>query len=259
MVPKDWEKKVMERYHNHIREGQPGEARTAEKIQRTYYFPRMTRKIRKYIRGCEACQKNKITYQKPKEQTQLGNITPIRPWQHITTDFVDMPATKGIGNTGLFDEILVVVDRFSKQTILIPTRKKATTGEIFHLLWERVLAIFGIPEAMTSDRDKIFRTEKWQKLMKGMGARKLGPFLIKKKLDFDNYELKLPSRMEIYPVFHISLLDKTENAETMENIEALDEEFEVEKIIDKRVRNGKTEYRVRWNCPEKVQEFESMS
>jgi hypothetical protein len=81
--------------------------------------------------------------------------------------------------------------------------------------------------------------------------------------------------MKIHPIFHISLLDKTENNETTENIEALDEEFEVEKIIDKRVRNGKTEYRVRWaeygsdadtweptthlHCPEKVQEFESIS
>jgi hypothetical protein len=82
-----------------------------------------------------------------------------------------MLATKGMGNAVILDEILIVVDRFSKQTILIPTRKKATTEEIFHLLWERVFAIFGIPETMTSDRDKIFRTEKWQQLMKGMGAR----------------------------------------------------------------------------------------
>ena len=132
MVPKDWEKKVIERYHDDIREGHPGEARTAEKIQRTYYFPGMTRKIGKYIRECEACQKNKI-YQKPNGPMQIGNTdtTPNRPWQHITADFVDMPATKGIGNTSTFDQILVVVDRFSKQTILILTRKKATTEEIF--------------------------------------------------------------------------------------------------------------------------------
>ena len=105
----------------------------------------------------------------------VGNTdtTPIRPWQHITADFVDMPATRGIGSTSTFDQILVVVDRFSKQTILIPTRKKATTEEIFHLLWERIFAIFGIPETMTSDRDKIFRTEKWQQLMKGMGAKQV--------------------------------------------------------------------------------------
>jgi hypothetical protein len=53
---------------------------------------------------------------------------------------------------------IVVVDQFSKQTILIPTRKSANTAEVYDLLWERVFAIFGIPERMTSDRDKIF----WQ-------------------------------------------------------------------------------------------------
>ena len=100
----------------------------------------------------------------------------------------------------------------------------------------------------------------------------LGPFTIKKKLDFDNYELSLPPRMKIHPVFHVSLLQPTANPETTEDIEANDTEYDVERILDKRTRKGITEYKIRWkgysdeddtweptshlNCPEKIREFQ---
>ena len=37
--------------------------------------------------------------------------------------------------------------------------------------------------------------------------KKLGPFKIDKKIGSVNYKLKLPRTMEIYPVFHMSLLE----------------------------------------------------
>ena len=99
----------------------------------------------------------------------------------------------------------------------------------------------------------------------------LGPFKIKKKMDLDNYELDFPPGMRIHPVFHISLLQPTNNPETNEDINATEEECEVEIILDQRVRNGITEYLIQWkgytsddnsweptknlNCPDKVKEF----
>src|SRR5882762_10729960 len=84
-----------------------------------------------------------------------------------------MPATSDENGGEALDKLLVVVDTFSKQTILIPTRKTATTEEIFQLLWERIFSVFGIPETILSDRDRIFKTEKWQKLMNEIGSTQL--------------------------------------------------------------------------------------
>jgi hypothetical protein len=76
---------------------------------------------------------------------------------------------------------------------------------------------------------------------------KMGPFTIEKKLEFDNYKLWLPNTMQVHLAFHIPRLEKTENPETNEGIQVIEEEYEydVEKIIDKRNRNGVTEYLVR--------------
>ena len=42
--------------------------------------------------------------------------------------------------------------------------------EVFHILWERVFSVFGIPETMMSDLDKIFRSKEWLQLMKDIGT-----------------------------------------------------------------------------------------
>ena len=41
---------------------------------------------------------------------------------------------------------------------------------IFHHLWEKVFVVFGIPRVIISDRDRIFKTEKWAKKMEDIGA-----------------------------------------------------------------------------------------
>jgi len=47
---------------------------------------------------------------------------------------------------------------------------------------------------------------------------KLGPFLIEEKCENDNYKLKLPKSMQIYPIIHISLLEPTENLAAEEDL-----------------------------------------
>jgi RNase H-like domain found in reverse transcriptase/Reverse transcriptase (RNA-dependent DNA polymerase)/Integrase zinc binding domain/Chromo (CHRromatin Organisation MOdifier) domain/Integrase core domain len=169
-IPKEVEREIIERHHADIREGHPGITRTMEKIQRGHYFPGMYRKVKRFINECEDCMRNKNDYKKAPGEMRIEPDLPERPWKRISVDFLEMPPTHHSLWKGKLDELMVVVDGFSKQTILIPTRKTATTEEVFHLLWERVFAVFGVPERMVSDRDRIFKTEKWRLLMSEIGV-----------------------------------------------------------------------------------------
>ena len=142
-VPKDMEERVIRKHHDGNEYGHPGIARVMEKIQREYYFPGMYRKVKKYIAQCDSCARNKYTHQ---GKLIADEEQATRPWQKITADFVEMPPTKSSLYRGTLDALLVTVDTFSKYTVLIPTRKDATTEEIYHLLWERVFAVFGVPD-----------------------------------------------------------------------------------------------------------------
>ena len=171
IVPRQNEEEIFRRYHDDPKEGHQGIARTIEKIQRNYYITSLHRKIKKYITECELCNRSKNAYRKPAGKMQIEENQITRPWQSITADFLEMPQIKDEITGAILNEILVVVDRFSKFTVLIPTRKEATTEEIYELLWTYVFAVFGLPEQMTSNRDKIFKTPRWETLMKNDGIK----------------------------------------------------------------------------------------
>jgi len=91
---------------------------------------------------------------------------------------------------------------------------------------------------------------------KKLQSRYIGPFEIIEKMSPVNYKLKLPDTMKIHPVFHVSLLQKyLKNTEEFPNrqippppVEQVEgqEEYEVEKVLDHRVRYGKDEYLIKW-------------
>jgi integrase-like protein len=118
-VPKEKEQAVMRRFHDDVLEGHPGIARSMEKIQRSFYFAGMHRKLKKYIKECDSCNRNKNIYQKPLGKMTIEKEPPSQPWKQLTADFMEMPSTTGITGTETYDELLLVVDTFSKQTVMI--------------------------------------------------------------------------------------------------------------------------------------------
>ena len=86
-----------------------------------------------------------------------------------------------------------------------------------------------------------------------MGPVYYGPFEILKKISPVSYQILLPHKSSVHDVFHIDRLklhsDQTPGlvkgrSRTLPSL--LDQEYEVDCIIDERLRYGKIEYLVKW-------------
>ncbi|MBW0585338.1 hypothetical protein O181_125053 [Austropuccinia psidii MF-1] len=60
-----------------------------------------------------------------------------------------------------FDSILVIVDRFSKMAVFIPTMSSITSLDVAHLLIKNILSKNGLPSRIFSNRVSLFAPSFW--------------------------------------------------------------------------------------------------
>ena len=86
---------------------------------------------------------------------------------------------------------------------------------------------------------------------KKLDYKYIGPYKVVKRISENNYELNLPPKVRLHPIFHISLLEPAKGTivvKTGQNDVEVDgpEEHKVERILDKQKIEGKTHYLVKW-------------
>ncbi|GAA5881029.1 hypothetical protein JCM8547_003592, partial [Rhodosporidiobolus lusitaniae] len=124
--------------------GHFGALKTYESLTRSFYWPSMSRDVRKYCRSCDVCQRMKAATQKQQGAPHPLPVPP-RPFSDVALDFVG-PLPKSSGH----DYLLTISDRL--------------TG--YH--WVR---LFGQPERLVSDRDRLFTSRFWKALQRCMGTK----------------------------------------------------------------------------------------
>ena len=131
--------------------GHPGYIKTYSKIARTYYWPNMSKDIRKHVQECDACQRTK-----PSNQAPAGKLRPLpipaRPWESIGMDWLG-PLPKSASGK---DMILIAIDRLTKMARFIPTHSSVNSKEAADLFLREVFRHHGLPSNIVSDRDPRF-------------------------------------------------------------------------------------------------------
>jgi hypothetical protein len=138
--------RVLKDKHDHILSGHFGQNKTISLIRREYVWPELRNFVKDYCKSCTKCQHGKSTRHKP-----YGNLrqlpVPELPWNSISMDFIEqLPPSLG------FTAILVVVDRFTKQAIFIPTTDDIDTMGLAQLFIKNIFTKHGVPSHVTSNR-----------------------------------------------------------------------------------------------------------
>lgn len=159
--------KLISALHQSAVGGHSGITVTYQRVKKLFAWAGLKAAVEDYVKQCEVCQHSKHEHTKPAGKLQPLPV-PTGPWQDISMDFIDgLPKSEG------FDSIMVVVDRLTKFAHFIPLKHPYSAPQVATALWDYVIKLHGIPLTILSDRDSIFTSAVWRKLLSTAGTKLL--------------------------------------------------------------------------------------
>jgi transposase InsO family protein len=120
--------------------------------------------VHSFVTACEVCQQAK-----PDRSKLPGLLQPLpvpdRAWSVVSLDFIE-----GLPTSGGVSCILVVVDLFSKYAHFIGLKHPFTAASVAQAFLSNVYRLHGLPQALVSDRDRVFTSNFWRELFKLAGV-----------------------------------------------------------------------------------------
>jgi len=145
--------------------GHRGQWKTVELVTHNFWWPGITKEVKRYVEGCDTCQHNKNCTEQPAGKL-MPNSIPEKPWTHILADFITkLPLAQG------YDSILVVVDRLTKMVHFIPTTEKTSAEGLARLFRDNVWKLHGLPESIISDKGPQFAAGLMRELNEMLGIK----------------------------------------------------------------------------------------
>ncbi|KXJ62483.1 hypothetical protein RP20_CCG007142 [Aedes albopictus] len=143
----------------------PGYEKTIQKLKTRYYWPRMTVDTKRYVQACDVCKQCKpssVSSNPPMGKQRLTD----RPFQILALDFIqNLPRSRNG-----YIHLLVLMDIFSKWTMLVPIRKIEAKA-VCRVVEDQWLRRYGTPEVIISDNATTFTGKEFQALLQKRGIR----------------------------------------------------------------------------------------
>lgn len=136
--------------------GHPGQLKTVELVSRNYWWPNWRTYVKKYVDGCDVCQRIKNRPQKPYGPL-IPNQVPSKPWEIISCNLItQLPESDG------YNAICVVVDWLTKRAHFFAITNEFSAKDLAELLYSRVWSQHGLPKQIISDRGTQFAAQLFQ-------------------------------------------------------------------------------------------------
>jgi hypothetical protein len=145
--------------------GHFGEEKTLFNISKSYYWPHLSKDVKRYVASCTMCQENKSSNKQTPGLLIPNEIPPAR-WHTVTMDFAGpFVPTEG------FDMVMIVVDKLSKRAHFEATRNVDDAPAILRLFMNRIVRYHGMPRVIISDRDTKLTSNFWQEFFRSFGTK----------------------------------------------------------------------------------------
>ena len=142
--------RVLHTFYDHILVGYPGQTKTQQLVRREFAWPKLKPFVADFMSSCNVCSRNKSRRHKlygPLMQLPISS----QPWESISIDFIEqLPPSQG------YTDILVIIDRLTKQAIFVPTHNTINAQTLSELFVLHVFSKHSIPSHVTSDRGPEF-------------------------------------------------------------------------------------------------------
>lgn len=138
----------------------PGIKSTLRQLRSRFYWPGMTKDIKRWSKACHQCQITKVTRH---TKSELENFPKASRFEHIHLDVVVL------GPDGEYKYLLTMIDRTTKWIEAIPL-KDITAESIAINFFNAWVCRFGSPLKVTTDRGRQFTSELFNELCKLIGS-----------------------------------------------------------------------------------------
>lgn len=157
MVPVNFRWSVINNVHESIMH--LGWEKTLEKVYQHYWFPKMSKYVRKFVENCITCKMSKS--HSGKIQAELHPIPKISiPWHTIHIDATG----KLSGKNNLKEYVFVFVDSFTKFVLLRHTLRIDARSAITTL--KQCVNLFGAPSKVIADQGRCFANNDFREFCK---------------------------------------------------------------------------------------------
>ena len=164
-VPKDEKLRaeVIWLHHDVPAAGHGGRWKTVELVMRNYWQPGVTRDMRRYVEGCDLCQRMKNRTEELAGKLKLSEV-PEKPWTHLMVDFITkLPVVAGK------NAILVVCNRLSKMTYFVAMIEGILAKGLVRLFRDNIQKLHGLLKSVVLDRGPQFVADLTKKLNRILG------------------------------------------------------------------------------------------
>ncbi|MBW0523262.1 hypothetical protein O181_062977, partial [Austropuccinia psidii MF-1] len=149
---------ILQKRHDSPLDGHPVQEKTLKPVKWDFHWAGMTQFMKDYVSSCQHCSRNEHIHHK-----KFGLLKPVPIpnglWICLSMHFITQYP---LSNS--FDSILVIVDRFSKMAVFIPTMSSMSSLELAHLFIKNIFSKHGLPSIIVSDRGSLFVSWFWTNL-----------------------------------------------------------------------------------------------